>query len=197
MTISPEEIIRKVAPSAPVDEISEGAKRDLAIDIIKLGRASPKAIPDYDNDLERYSEKVKALRVAFETGIFFNAQLGSESGLLHIRNNKSDRSLKVVSMRFDINWQESEGSEVGTIRFNEMEKRLYPALSGKLESIRLHNDPDKTFNALSNDVHFSGAVSEKLLLIASDNGTTTSFAEELNTARFKFKSPSNENDPAP
>ena len=129
------------------------------------GRVSK--VPDFTGTASEYLEKLEAYDKATETGVFFNAELGRHGGLLHIRDQKSLKSNKSIVLRFDIDWQNKDGADIGGIKFADLERKIYPDLVSSIEQIKLVSGRD---NLLDNEVRFTGPVSEKFLNVSLSKG---------------------------
>lgn len=142
-------------------------------------------LADPEKDIHTFADKVLALHAALKNNIFFQVDMGSQGGMLTIRDSKNK---KPVTLRFDVHWGKEGGVDAGHIVFGQTESGIYPELTTLLSEIEIVDDRmlDSDFIPLDNQVKLNGAIGEKCLAYIGESDSASSIFDEIRNKRLKF-----------
>lgn len=143
---------------------------------------------DISDNVNEFADKTFALYGALTKGVFFRVDMGSEGGMLNVRQ-VSEKTKKMTSLRFDIHWGKEDGVDAGHPVFGEIEKKLYPFLTSSLEGIEIVDDrlSDTPIKLNNNQVKLGGALTEKCLATVVESKNAEAIFSEMKTKRFEFE----------
>jgi hypothetical protein len=141
--------------------------------------------PDPAENINEFADKTFALYGALTKGVFFRVDMGSEGGMLNIRQ-VSEKSNKTTSLRFDVRWGKEDGVDAGHPIFGDIEKKLYPLLTRSLENIEIIDDrmSEAPLQLNQNQVKLGGALTEKCLSSVVESKDSEAIFAEMKGKRF-------------